>query len=539
MPQMPLLSRRAFGGLVSQIRGCQTMTFGAKSKGRRSTGARPSSSKKDLRLDQVPARNSSTTTVSQNSVGYLLQHEDHHEEHQEWLWPVDSTQQTFIEAHRVGARHTGPFTTLNSAKPLRIEHVTEALLHMQRKVHIYQVCAKERDGNLWWQKRENDSIDFKVLERGMAYEDILNDIWSDGLLVDSSRPTWRARLVPAAEDAPCPMPELKAAYPYQYNFMTVTHHAVGDGVSVAFLCQLFVNLLNAVIDGQAIDDKPFGMFVSNEDIAQQDRAIQEQLRNDQERFETLKAEVLNSNKEPVLFRAFPRPSVDKPSSRQIVNCIDAETHKRITEKSKQAGVSFGTTLQASINTAIVEMVRDAGVGDEYHDISVNVTADLRRYMKRTPVPSLGLHARTMAHLTRTHKNTRDCFWDYARGLHQRLGAQIKSGGILQQEVVRQMVMPQMHPRDYYAGSPEVIRDYGFNNVGDLTRVIPGEGKHVQMTDLLQYSQVAKFLYPMLHQLLTFRGSCKYVISYATDCISEETAHMTSAKVLEILQHISK
>ncbi|MDK2413587.1 hypothetical protein QHH03_31330, partial [Aphanizomenon sp. 202] len=85
-------------------------------------------------------------------------------------------------------------------------------------------------------------------------------------------------------------------------------------------------------------------------------------RNDQERFETLKAEVLNSNKEPVLFRAFPRPSVDKPSSRQIVNCIDAETHKRITEKSKQAGVSFGTTLQASINTAIVEMVRDAGVG---------------------------------------------------------------------------------------------------------------------------------------------------------------------------------
>ncbi|MDK2413630.1 hypothetical protein QHH03_31545, partial [Aphanizomenon sp. 202] len=75
--------------------------------------------------------------------------------------------------------------------------------------------------------------------------------------------------------------------------------------------------------------------------------------------------------------------------------------------------------------------------------------------------------------------------------------------------------------------------------GDLTRVIPGEGKHVQMTDLLQYSQVAKFLYPMLHQLLTFRGSCKYVISYATDCISEETAHMTSAKVLEILQHISK
>ncbi|MDK2413768.1 hypothetical protein QHH03_32255, partial [Aphanizomenon sp. 202] len=72
-----------------------------------------------------------------------------------------------------------------------------------------------------------------------------------------------------------------AAYPYQYNFMTVTHHAVGDGVSVAFLCQLFVNLLNAVIDGQAIDDKPFGMFVSNEDIAQQDRAIQEQLRNDQ------------------------------------------------------------------------------------------------------------------------------------------------------------------------------------------------------------------------------------------------------------------
>ncbi|XP_037783017.1 uncharacterized protein LOC119579327 [Penaeus monodon] len=538
-PMNTLLSCRAFGGLVSHIRGCKTTSFGAMPKGNVATGAWPSSSSKDTRLGQVLSRSSSTTKVSRNSVAYQPKHEEVHAEQGEWLWPVDNTQLTFIEAHRVAARHTGAFTTLNSAKPLRIEHVSEMLLHLQRKLPIYNVRAKGRDGNLWWQKRESTDIDFKVLERGMRYEDILDDIWSEGLLVDSPKPVWRARLVPAAEDAPHPMPELKAAYPYQYNFMTLTHHAVSDGFTVAFLCQLFLDLLNAVIDGQTIDDKPFGVFVSNEDIARQDRAIQEQLRNDQKRFETLKAEVLNSNKEPVLFKAFPRPSVDKPSSRQVTNCIDAEIHNRITEKSKQAGVSFGTALQASINIAIVEMVRDAGVDDEYHDISVNVAADLRRYMRRAPAPVLGLHARTMAHLTRTHKNTRDCFWDYARDLHQKLGAQIKSGGIMQQEVVRQMVMPQIHPKDYYAGSPEIIRDYGFNNIGDLTRVIPGEGKHVQMTDLLQYSQVAKFIYPMLHQLFTFRGSCKYIISYATDCLSEETAQMTSAKVMEILQHISK
>lgn len=379
----------------------------------------------------------------------------------------------------------------------------------------------------------------QVLEKGLGHQAILDDIWDEPLFVDGSKPLWRARLIPASDDASCPMPELKAAYPYQYSFMTSCHHAVGDGMTVAFLTQRFVDMLNAVIDGQTIDEKPFGMFVSNGDIARQEMAIQQQFLKDQERFETLKDEVLRSNKEPVLFKAFPKPKVERPSSGHITNCIDSETHKRISRKSKQAGVSFGTTLQASINIAMVEMVRDAGVSDDYHDISVNIAADLRRYMSRTPTASLGLHARTTAHATRTHKDARGRFWEYARDLHQDFGAKLKAGGVLQQDVVRQMVMPQIHPRDFYAGSPEVIRDYGFNNVGDLTQVIPGEGKHVQMTDLLQYSQVTKFIYPMLHQLFTFRGSCKYVISYADDCLTDETAHMIADKVMGILNEISK
>ncbi|XP_037783476.1 uncharacterized protein LOC119579634 [Penaeus monodon] len=129
-----LLSCRAFGGLVSHIRGCKTTSFGAMPKGNVATGAWPSSSSKDTRLGQVLSRSSSTTKVSRNSVAYQPKHEEVHAEQGEWLWPVDNTQLTFIEAHRVAARHTGAFTTLNSAKPLRIEHVSEMLHHLQRKL---------------------------------------------------------------------------------------------------------------------------------------------------------------------------------------------------------------------------------------------------------------------------------------------------------------------------------------------------------------------------------------------------------------------
>lgn len=377
---------------------------------------------------------------------------------------------------------------------------------------------------------------FQVLERGTDTQDVVNAMWDEGFERDAA--VWKSRLVPADAHEPCPMPELQAAYPYQYNFMTCTHHAIGDGMSIAHLCQGFLDILNTILDGRQVDDKPLGIFLSNEEIAAKDELIRKQLLKDPERLEGLKAEVLRANKAPLLHKAFPRPTVAKPETKHIINHLEGKTHDTFVQRCKKAGVSFGSGIQAAINTAMVEMVKDVGVDDEYHDISVNLAADLRRYMQRRPLHVLGLHARTMAVVTRTHKDTRQSFWEYAADLHRKVGAQVKSGGVLQQEVVRRMVLPKVDPKKFYTVSPEPIRDYGFSSLGDFAKVIPGTGKHVQMTNLLHYSAAHKFIYMNFHQVFTFRGRCTYFFCYATDQMSDETAQLLANKVLEIIAEVS-
>ncbi|XP_042865979.1 uncharacterized protein LOC122249292 isoform X2 [Penaeus japonicus] len=492
---------------------------------------------KSNKINNVSSRSTSTAGVKHRSVAHAFKTDPYLQEEAEWLWPVDDTQMMFVAGHDAGARHSGPFMTLNSAAPLKIEDFEEALFHLHRKTPIYQVCMNERNGRLWWQKRNDIDINFKVLERGTDSDAAVDDMWGEGF--ERGKSLWKARLVPADIHEPCPMPELKSAYPYQYNFMTCTHHAIGDGMSIAPLCQAFLNILNAIIDGRQIDDKPLGIFLSGDEIAAKDEAIRQQLLQDPDRFEALKAEVLNANKVPALLKAFPRPSVDKPTTKQIINNIDKNTHDAFAERCKAAGVSFGYGIQAAINTAMVEMVSDAGVDDEYHDISVNLATNLRRFLEQRPLHAQGLHARTMAVVTHTPKNTRERFWEYTADLHRDLGAQIRSGGVLQQEVVRRMVMPKVDPYEFYVGTPEATRDYGYSNLGDFAKVIPGTGKHVQMTDLMQYTAVHKFLYNNFHQLFTFRGRCKYSISYATDQISDETAQLLANKVMDVVKDVSK
>lgn len=76
--------------------------------------------------------NFSTSSTPFYRVGHAFKTDTHHQEEAEWLWPLDDTQMMFVEGHEAGTRFTCPTMTLNSAAPLRVEDVEEALFHLQR-----------------------------------------------------------------------------------------------------------------------------------------------------------------------------------------------------------------------------------------------------------------------------------------------------------------------------------------------------------------------------------------------------------------------
>lgn len=457
----------------------------------------------------------------------------------EWLHKVHDTEKMFIWGHRAGTRYSTPVYTFNSRKPITQEVFHQGMLHLHRKTPVCQVAAREREGELWWCKPRNVDIDVKILEKGTPVVDVVNALWREGF-DDANGPLLKGRLIPANDEDPCLFPEIKEQFPYQYYMVSNPHHSVLDGISLAFICQPMIDLINAVIEGENIDDSaPTGVFVSSEEYEKADLMFKERLNKDPERLEEVKKEVLKSSKSPILLKGFPRPHDDNPMTKHVFIDLEPKVYHNFLDKCKENGIVYGSGFQAATSAALVELVQDTGCTDDSYDVSVNFTIDLRRYMKQRDHPILGLHARTMASLTNMNKNVRDHFWENCRYVQKVNKDMVKTGSAVEQDVVRQLFMPQVPPEKYFKTLPEVIRDFGINNVGPFDRVMHGKGKHVQLTEINCYTSAHRFIFSFYQQLFTFRGIPNNMISYATDWMTDETANLLVQKIKSIIAHVSQ
>ncbi|XP_066975311.1 uncharacterized protein [Macrobrachium rosenbergii] len=450
-----------------------------------------------------------------------------------WLFPASKDAEEIYHAHRYGSGLTGTCHRYNTKLPLQEEHVARALDIWQRKIPSYSCCIKERDNQLWICQDPNPKLDFEVLEEKDRQETI--ERFSTDAKGSGETPLWKARLIRVSDDSPCVLPELKEAFPYQYDLILSLHHCFMDGFTSGFGFQKLVEILNDVIAGRPLDNQPLAMCVSDADIQELNAKIRRQLEEDPVKLQELKEDTLACNNMPVLLKAFPPPG-GKNYSKTISHDVKQHTLQKFYAYCKSEGVTFNSGFEALINTALVEMIRDAGVNDESHQISVNMAFDMRRYMKQYELPIVGLNRRHYAHRIQTHVNIRNHFWTYTRMLHDKLSRLIKSGEVMQQYVVRQMTMPQVSLDDHYKGNPPLVRDYALANIGDITKIIPGEGEHLQMTNSLIFNSIHKSPHMMLQHIFTFRGHSPYSLSYNRNSMSDDTAGELMDRVVNLLEN---
>ncbi|XP_047486670.1 uncharacterized protein LOC125037545 [Penaeus chinensis] len=459
-----------------------------------------------------------------------------------WLWEADASEVTIAVGHTFCSRMTGGIFTLNTKKPLRPEHLEKALVHLQRQTQALRGVIKEKDGKFWICESDQEQINFKVLQEG----DIPEEVWrfTNTPVGYAQAPLWRAAFIPDADNnisvaSPAHLKEVREKFPHQSYLVMPVHHSFIGGPTIVLTLQRLVELLNDVIAGRPIDDsRQIGELVPSTEIDAVKHRIREEFERDPARLEAMKEELLACDSEPILLKAFPRPG-GVPSSGHVFRDVSPTLLQKFTAKCKSEGVTFNSGLQAAINTALVEIVTEAGLQQDAFSLSINLATDVRRYMRRNPLEVLGLHVRPTVHRVVTPARVRDHFWHYCRSLHGSLTGLIRSGLALQQEVVREMTQPPVDPHRYFATPPPVTRDYGLTNLGDLTTLLRGEGEHLQMTDTLMASAVHRFLYMMLHQIYTFRGRCPYSVSYDTSYMSHDTATLIADKVLATIADVSK
>ncbi|XP_042890312.1 uncharacterized protein LOC122265203 [Penaeus japonicus] len=462
-----------------------------------------------------------------------------------WLWEADASEVMIAVGHSHGSRQVGGIYTLNTVKPLRPEHVERALVHLQRQTQALRGVIKVKNGKYWICESDQDQINFEVQEGG----DIMQEMWrfTNMPLGFDQAPLWRAVFMPgngsdgdaSSASGPSHLQEVRARFPHQSRLALPIHHSFVGGPTMPLITQRLVELLNDVLAGRPIDDsRQLGVLVPSTEIDAAKRRIREELERDPARLEALKEETLACDSEPILLKAFPRPG-GAPSSGHVFRDVSPALLQKFTAKCKSEGVTFNSGLQAVINTALVEVVTEAGLQQDTFSLSINLATDLRRYMNRNPLEVLGLHVRPTVHRVATPARVRDCFWQYCRAMHGPLSGLIRSGLALQQEVVREMTQRPVDLHHFYKNPPPVVRDYGLASVGDLTSLIRGEGDHLQLTDILMTSASHRIIYPMLHQIYTFRGLCPYSVGYDTSYMSHDTASSIADKVLSTMADVSE
>ncbi|XP_066965760.1 uncharacterized protein [Macrobrachium rosenbergii] len=453
-----------------------------------------------------------------------------------WVCKLFADEKLYVYGHKVGTKHTTGHYTINSQKPITADIMERALKHLTRRFPPYHLRIRERDGELWFFKPDGDvGLDFKVCEKGTPKYQAIDEIYRP--FDEVNGPMSRYVMIPADDNDPCPFPDLKTKYPYQYYLLDCPHHAVTDGLSATTFASQIPNMLRTVLEGKQIDDSPLGEYISNEEcISLYEQYAKELLQNPEE-LTHLKNEISRAKKQPLLFEAFPPPKTETPCTRHIKTALDETSVKKILGKCKERGITFGNVFQGITTTALVELVQEAGVRKDAYDISVFYTADIRRYLKKQAKLVLGLHMRKMTAAYSVDGNVRDQFWSNCRKIQLMNQELLKRKSIIKQEVVHQLHFPYTPPEDFYKSKPELIADFQYNNMGNLGDF--GSNEQVIFTSAENYFQIHLSKFPFYHQLLSFKGNVISILSYATDSVSDQTASALVEKMNCLFKHFSE
>ncbi|CAL4086340.1 unnamed protein product [Meganyctiphanes norvegica] len=440
----------------------------------------------------------------------------------EWLRPATSPESEIDDWNRHHTRFVLPYLTINTDREITEEMWKQTLLHLRNQIPGLRMVILPRNNEKWICHINDMDIHLKMHEN-VAPLDIIEEMFDEGL----DKAPFVCRVIKANREDAFPIPDDKESKPYQYYIFFYGHHGFIDGTTGALVTRFAIDNLNAVLAGKHIDDRvQLCQARKGDEIIAKKVKLKESLKNDPEWFQIEKERLLSTFKTPLLNEAFPAPNVSTTKTLNLIRTGNPVVLKAFYKQCKSAGVSITNGLVAAVNTAIVEMVRDAGIVRDHYHLTLNTNVDLRRYMNISPQTATGMFVGAMHQSMHPTKNVREEFWEHAKFIHKESVALLKGDGALIESVIREMAIPRVDPDEVFNSTKSTIyqRDYTFNNLMDITPVFydPKRHKHAVITNFIATQALHNFN-PMMFSFVTYRGVTQFTLSYATNFMTQETA----------------
>ncbi|XP_066990341.1 uncharacterized protein [Macrobrachium rosenbergii] len=350
-------------------------------------------------------------------------------------------------------------------------------------------------------------------------------------------PLWRVRLM---RGQITPTHECHPAFPHQSTLLVSFHHGITDGNAVTYIFVVLFKILEEVIGGASVDDEEqVGCIASDEQTLSLKNEIRGYLEEHPDEVEKFAERNLQSEFTPLLYKAFGFPEDPQPTTRYLLSSLESPTLWKFHEKCKGAGVTFNSGFVLAINTALVELAREARVevGDAL-SIRSRQTLNLRRYWEKQKTFSFGCHVGRMLQTIDTPPYDKDTFWDHARTLDADMREKVRTKHVLKEEVVREMKHVQEAALRRDAPVP-IDCDYTIANA-----FVPGffdawrDYRHVRGGRIILFIKMGLTHSMTFHTVISASGSMSYTVSYSTWHITDENALRLLKKVERVVEDLA-
>ncbi|XP_071544644.1 uncharacterized protein [Panulirus ornatus] len=448
-------------------------------------------------------------------------------------FPAGSTIHRLASAAKYNTLNFGTKIVINCTQHLSERDIEELLCHLNKKIQSLRTCLRYHNDELWVCEQREPKLDFKVVTGDP--DDEMNKLINTKFNA-MEEPLWRVRLKSCSPADPCPMPELRDKFPHQYTVMFTFFHGSNDGIVALMAIITFVKLIENLITGVPIDGDQLGKIVSHP--REIEETVRRELEKDPQRIEHLRRELTDSHFHCLLAEAFEAPEVSHPKTEFMYGLLDVTTFDRFIKKCLNAGVTINSAFTCAINTALVELVREAGVVRDTYSVTSRHAVDERRYWKGS-IRDLGCHVANMSHSIITPHNSRKIFWEYAKTFDVEFREKLRSKYHFQERIVRSMRFPKDFSYDaYYSSLSPMLCDYTFTNLYTNEFTVVGMYDHVQISDLRPYTTVDHSDYSGLHSMGCVRDRIYYDIAYSTARMTRDTVQKFHDAVVNVFEDLA-
>ncbi|KAG7174591.1 putative Condensation domain-containing protein [Homarus americanus] len=473
----------------------------------------------------------STSTSRLSSPAFPPLHSHTHLSH--------TTTESLAAQVKYKSMNNGIIITYNSDHRLHTEDFLKAFTHLNNKVELLRTCFRTRDNQLWYCRMPESVIDFKVVNGPDEQNEMQRMIDTPFNLADG--PLWKARLLPGGGDDHSTWPELQEEFPHQNRLLLEFHHAAVDGVDMFTITDWLAKLLEDIISGKPIDDnKQLGQLVDHSQVVAIEQQVKQDLEKDPERLKLLLEERKKQSVTPLILEAFGVQDVPHPQTEYLgKTLLDMTMFEKFNKRCRSAGVTFNSGFVALMNTALIGLVKEAGVHREEYTLTNRHAVDLRRYLKGHKAFPMGNHSFPMMHSMTVPGNVRDTFWDYAKQFDVDFRTKLENNYIFEDFVLSQMLRPDGYSHEKnFANPPPQFYNYSLTNVFSPKFSNMGIGKHIQITSMQNIVPIGKSEVAIMSGLANLRNKVRFSAWYSTHTMTRDTAQKFFDRVLSLFRELS-